>query len=68
MGIFFVKVVKLYKDHKKIGMDLRENLMNIKYYGIELWLEEQDKKWRCPSCEKPVSEEDKCHHCGKKLR
>jgi len=59
---------RLADGHATIGMDLRENLLWIKSGKIEEWLEQQDKKWRCPSCGKPISEEEKCHQCGARLR
>jgi len=62
------KWYKIAEDHAEIGMNLHENLLFIKTFGVEKWLEEQDKKWRCPSCGKPVSEEDKCFQCGFELR
>jgi len=59
---------RLAEAHIKIGMDIRENLLFIKSTGVEKWLEKQDKKWRCPTCGKPISEEEKCYQCGAKLR
>ena len=59
---------RLAEGHAKIGMKFRENLISIKTVGVEKWLEEQDKKWRCPSCGKPITEEEKCYQCGAKLR
>ncbi len=56
---------------KGLGIDLRKNLEMIKEGRIEEWLLEQDKKWRCPKCGKPiiVSYDFKnCHWCGYKLR
>ncbi len=58
----------LAEGHIKIGMDFRENLLWIKSGKVEEWLEEQDKKWRCPSCGKPITEDEKCYQCGAKLR
>jgi len=32
------------------------------------WLNEQEQKWRCEHCGKPLSWYEKtCHHCGKEL-
>jgi len=59
---------RLAEGHAKIGMNLRENLVWVKSGKVEEWLEEQDKKWRCPSCGKPISEEEKCYQCGAELR
>jgi hypothetical protein len=58
---------RLAEGHAKIGMDLHENLLSIKSEGVEKWLREQDKKWRCSSCGKPISEEEKCYQCGTQL-
>jgi hypothetical protein len=54
-----------------LGFNLMENLENIKEGRADEWLLEQDKKWRCPECGKPiiVSYDLKtCHWCGRKLR
>ncbi len=59
---------ELAEAHAKIGMDLGKNLLRIKSVGVERWLEEQAQKWRCPSCGKPISEEEKCYQCGVRLR
>jgi len=59
---------RLVDGHAEIRMDLRENLLWIKSGKVEEWLEKQDRKWRCPSCGKPISEEDECYQCGAKSR
>ena len=54
----------------KSGIDLRKNLQMIKEGKIEQWLLEQDKKWRCPNCGKPVivsPDYKTCHWCGYQL-
>jgi ssDNA-binding Zn-finger/Zn-ribbon topoisomerase 1 len=41
-------------DHSlKRGEDLVANLAKIKAGKVEEWLEEEDKKWRCPKCGNP---------------
>jgi hypothetical protein len=48
--------------------DIRESLNRIKHGETEAWLKEQDAKWRCKACGKPISwYERKCHHCGQAL-
>ncbi len=48
--------------------DLMENLEKIKAGEVEEWLEEEDMKWRCHECVKPVSRHlQKCHWCETKL-
>jgi len=60
---------KLFLDHLQYGENLRENLDKIRAGRAEEWLEEQDKKWRCPNCNKPVSMYlTECHWCGVELR
>jgi len=55
----------LYQGYKEIGVDLRQNLERIKSGDAEMWLEEQDKKWRCRTCGKPISYHmEECHQCG----
>ena len=51
------------------GENLVENLNKIKTGKVEEWLEEEDKKWRCPKCGKPIAMRlTECHWCGAKLR
>jgi len=46
-----------------------ENLKKIETGKVEEWLEEEDKKWRCRGCGKPVSMHlTECHWCGKQLK
>lgn len=54
-----------------LGIDLRENLKIIQEDGIGKWLMEQDKKWRCPECNRPIIvsyDFTDCHWCGARLR
>lgn len=52
----------------KQGEDLMENLNTIKAGEVEERLEEEDRKWRCRRCGKPVSMHlPECHWCGAKL-
>jgi len=53
-----------------LGMDLCQNLQKIRQGKAEQWLLEEDEKWRCPKCGRPiiVSYNFKiCHWCGKLL-
>ena len=55
---------------KEDGVDLRANLARIKAGDVEAWLEEAEKKFRCPACAKPLSNSavrKKCYHCGEAL-
>lgn len=59
---------ELLDAYLQYGENLRDNLNKIKTGKAEEWLEEQDKKWRCLSCNKPVSMYlTECHWCGAKL-
>lgn len=51
----------------KRGENLTENLESIKAGRVKEWLEEEDKKWRCHECGKPISMHlEECHWCGAK--
>jgi len=51
------------------GEDPRGALTRIRAGDAEGWLREQDARWRCPSCGRPISwYEESCHHCGDKLK
>jgi len=51
----------------KRGENLMENLSKVKVGKVEEWLEEEDQKWRCPKCGKPISAYyGGCHWCGEK--
>jgi len=46
-------------------------MKEIKEKGIEKWLTEQDKKYRCKYCGKLIIisyEFKKCHWCGKEIK
>jgi len=59
---------KLAARYLKRGEDVRDSLKGIKAGETERWLEEQEKRWRCPSCGKPISvHADKCYSCGEPL-
>jgi predicted flap endonuclease-1-like 5' DNA nuclease len=51
----------------KRGENLMENLSKIKAGKADKWLEEEEEKWRCPTCAKPISVyHNECHWCGAK--
>ena len=52
---------------QEIDQDPRpaENRQRIREVGLETWLTEQDARWRCPACGKPVDIYIKtCRACG----
>lgn len=51
--------------HLKI---ISKNLMTIKNIGVNQWLSEQDKQWKCPECQTNFSwYTANCTNCGKDL-
>lgn len=53
-------------EHRKV---IFENNQRIREVGLRKWLEEQDKKWRCPVCKGKVSFYNvRCPHCGNTLK
>lgn len=76
-GFDFCYECSVYPDCKKFnrvagyllnrGENLMENLSEIKAGNVDEWLRKESKKWRCPSCEKPISVyHNECHWCGAK--
>lgn len=47
--------------------NLVENLERIKAGRAEEWLREEEEKWLCKECGKPISDYEKCHWCGVRL-
>jgi len=44
------------------------NLRRLAEAGLEVWLAEQDARWRCPACGKPVDiYSETCRACGAEL-
>jgi hypothetical protein len=59
------------RDNLKMGVDVRENLGEMREGKLEDWLSGQDRKWRCPACKNPVIVSDvtsTCHWCGARLK
>lgn len=47
----------------------RENLKRIKEVGWERWIQEQDRRWRCPTCSHKISfRQTRCTFCGAHLK
>jgi len=62
------KFAELAQRYARRGVDLRANLGMIAAGQVEEWLAEQEERWRCPTCARPVScYEDECHWCGATL-
>jgi len=62
------KYEKLASRYLERGEDMRASLIRIGMGEVNVWLEEQDKRWRCPSCGHPISWfGGKCFNCGKPL-
>jgi rubrerythrin len=60
-------VVKLFSLEKKLPHQRmrKDNLERIHRAGLEAWLAEQDKEWRCPKCQTPYSwYQSVCDSCG----
>ena len=54
-----IHLKRLDRRHRtKYHMSMIENLIYIKEYGIDKFLEEQDKKWNCPECNDVIC----CHN------
>ena len=52
-------------DHQDIPT---ANLRRLAEVGLQAWLAEQDARWRCPACGKPVDiYSDTCRACGSGL-
>ncbi len=58
--------VKLLLPHLK---QVPDNLESIKKEGVNRWLSEQEKRWKCPECRTGFSwYSAKCHNCGHDLK
>ncbi len=63
------KIDKLKNSHTnkskfRYRHEIYDNLKNIKEYGIENWLKEQERKYKCPQCKgNLVWYEYKCESC-----
>lgn len=61
-----------YKKGEKVlphSTDKQGNLESIRMLGADKWLDEQQKRWKCPDCEREFSwYATRCENCGKDLR
>jgi predicted RNA-binding Zn-ribbon protein involved in translation (DUF1610 family) len=45
-----------------------KNLERVQQVGVDVWLEEQDTRWRCPKCGTKFAWQDEtCKSCGEKV-
>jgi len=50
----------------KYGMSMIENLDKIKRIGLRKFMAEENRRWVCPSCGRPICVHNKkCYACGK---
>ena len=53
----------------KYGMSMIENLNHIKTLGIKKFVENEDKRWKCPKCGKMLCvHRPQCLNCGAKRK
>lgn len=57
---------RIYNSELRHDENLIKNLERIKAGKVKEWLEEQEKKWVCQTCGKPISDYKECHWCGAK--
>lgn len=60
---------KIAERYLKRGENMRESMTRFKNGEVSSWLDEQDKKWRCPNCGKSITiHAEKCYSCDAHLR
>lgn len=58
-----------YEHMLKYGENLKQNLKRINDGDPDAWLEEEEKKWSCKKCDKPlIINLDSCHMCGESIQ
>jgi len=62
------KFREIYDSQLRHSENLIENLKRIKAGEVKEWLEEEEKKWTCKKCGKPISGYEECHWCGERLK
>jgi hypothetical protein len=63
-----VKYESVASRYLERGQNTREALLRIEIGEMEKWLEEQERRWYCPSCGNPTSwYDERCYSCGKPL-
>lgn len=63
-------VAGLFSLEKKLPHQYmrKDNLERIRDAGLEAWLSEQERQWRCPKCQTPYSwYQSACDSCGTEL-
>jgi len=59
------EILSFAEDEWPHHREVMDNLIRIKEIATEAWLQEQAKKWACPSCKtKTHWYQNKCHKCG----
>jgi hypothetical protein len=62
------KFSELSDGYMQMGINLRANMERIRTGDTELWLQEEDLRWRCGSCGEPIScHMEECNQCGESL-
>ncbi len=62
------RLVDFRQDRHPHHSIILHNLEMIQKSGVENWLIEQEKRWRCPECKTVFAwYEQECDHCGAKL-
>jgi hypothetical protein len=64
------KYAELAKGYMEDGVDIRANLERIKKGEVENWLRQNEERFKCPACRKPLPEsriKKECYHCGADL-
>jgi len=57
----------LAEEYQPLGVDLRANMKMCNDGRVEEWLKQQEERWRCQKCNRPIvaSPEDlRCHWCS----
>ena len=57
----------LAAECERQGINLKENLRQMKLLGMDAWVKKQDERWRCQQCGRPVAasfEDPHCNFCG----
>mgnify|MGYP000862270264 CR=1 FL=1 len=63
------KFAKLANNYLENGVDLADNLKQIKAGKVEDWLQQCKERFSCQACGKPFTvHEVACWHCGNKTR
>jgi hypothetical protein len=64
------KYGELAKNYMEDSVDIRANLERIKKGEVENWLRENEERFKCPACRKPLPVsriKRECYHCGADL-